>query len=111
MKKLGGEEGLVDTADGWKKEAIRRWGSRVCARKDWKLYVTSRLSSPPPVSPLDLLQGEICSLCLWPIYPLLFSDIEYFCADTWQLLCCVTLMSRGKRRGVFAMNFFGLSKL
>ena len=43
----------------WRKEAIRRWGALAGAGKedrDWKLFVESRLSTPPPVSPVDFLQ-------------------------------------------------------
>ena len=42
---------------------------------DWEVYVTSRLSAPPPTSPAPLLQ-------------------EWYCADVWRLLCCCCLMSR-----------------
>ena len=45
--------------DDWRKEAIRRWGALAGAGKedrDWKLFVESRLSTPPPVSPIDFLQ-------------------------------------------------------
>ena len=43
----------------WRKEAVRRWGALAGAGKedrDWKLFVESRLSTPPPVSPIDFLQ-------------------------------------------------------
>mmetsp|Transcript_20014 Transcript_20014/g.38161 ORF Transcript_20014/g.38161 Transcript_20014/m.38161 type:complete len:336 (+) Transcript_20014:159-1166(+) len=65
------------SADEWKLEAVRRWGPKVAAlmHTDWELYVTSRLSRPPPPSPHDLLQ-------------------EYYAHDTWQLLICCVLMSR-----------------
>ena len=46
-------------SDSWRKEAIRRWGALAGAGKedrDWKLFVESRLSTPPPVSPIDFLQ-------------------------------------------------------
>ena len=62
------------TADGWRAEAVRRWGDAVKA-DDWEVYVTSRLSAPPPTSPAPLLQ-------------------EWYCADVWRLLCCCCLMSR-----------------
>ena len=45
--------------EDWRKEAIRRWGALAGAGKDdrdWKLFVESRLSTPPPVSPIDFLQ-------------------------------------------------------
>ena len=38
---------------------VRRWGALAGAGKedrDWKLFVESRLSTPPPVSPIDFLQ-------------------------------------------------------
>ena len=38
---------------------VRRWGALAGAGKedrDWKLFVESRLSAPPPVSPIDFLQ-------------------------------------------------------
>ncbi|CAM9427683.1 unnamed protein product [Ectocarpus fasciculatus] len=61
----------------WREEAVRRWGVAAGAtpRDDWKKYVQSRLSTPPPVSPLDFLQ-------------------EYYAADTWRLLVACILMSR-----------------
>ena len=62
----------------WRKEAIRRWGALAGAGKedrDWKLFVESRLSTPPPVSPIDFLQ-------------------EYYAADSWRLLFSCILMSR-----------------
>ena len=68
-------------ADGdWRAEAVRRWGAHAGggvapAQRDWKLFVESRLSTPPPVSPLDFLQ-------------------EYYAADTWRLLVSCVLMSR-----------------
>ena len=37
--------------DDWRKEAVRRWGALAGAGKedrDWKLFVESRLSTPPP---------------------------------------------------------------
>ena len=65
-------------SDSWRKEAIRRWGALAGAGKedrDWKLFVESRLSTPPPVSPIDFLQ-------------------EYYAADSWRLLVSCILMSR-----------------
>ena len=62
----------------WRKEAVRRWGALAGAGKedrDWKLFVESRLSTPPPVSPIDFLQ-------------------EYYAADSWRLLVSCILMSR-----------------
>ena len=63
--------------DEWRDEAVRRWGAAAGAtpREDWKKYVQSRLSTPPPVSPLDFLQ-------------------EYYASDTWRLLVACILMSR-----------------
>ena len=63
--------------DDWKREAVRRWGPLAGGGgdRDWKLFVESRLSTPPPVSPLDFLQ-------------------EYYAADTWRLLVSCILMSR-----------------
>jgi len=65
----------VAFCDDWQKEAVRRWGSGCRANENWKLLVESRLSRPPPVSPLDFLQ-------------------EYYAADTWRLLVSCVLMSR-----------------
>jgi methyl-CpG-binding domain protein 4 len=42
---------------------------------DWEKYTLSRMSTPPPASPLDLLQ-------------------EYYCHDPWRLLVSCALMSR-----------------
>ena len=65
--------------DGWRAEARRRWGALAGAgdasARDWKVFVTTRLATPPPVSPLDFLQ-------------------EYYCADSWRLLAACILMSR-----------------
>ena len=58
----------------WHAEACRRWGDK-CQATDWKTFVETRLSTPPPVSPLDFLQ-------------------EYYAADTWRLLVSCILMSR-----------------
>ena len=68
------------TADGWRDEAVRRWGELAgggprAAGRDWEAFVTSRLSKPPPPSPEPLLQ-------------------EFYAADMSQLLCCCVLMSR-----------------
>lgn len=69
------------TEDAWRLEAVRRWGPAVGQMmnegedRDWKEYVQSRLSRPPPVSPIDFLQ-------------------EYYAADTWRLLVACILMSR-----------------
>jgi len=63
----------------WRAEAIQRWGEDAGkvpgGKRDWKLFVESRLSTPPPVSPIDFLQ-------------------EYYAADSWRLLCSCILMSR-----------------
>jgi len=63
--------------DEWKKEAVKRWGHRVedLHFDDWATFVQSRMSTPPPASPHDLLQ-------------------EYYAHDVWQLLCTCVLMSR-----------------
>ncbi len=68
------------TADGWRAEAVRRWGEHVGggvggAERDWETWVSSRLSKPPPPSPLDLIQ-------------------EYYAHDMWQLLCVCALIPR-----------------
>ena len=57
-------------SDSWRKEAIRRWGALAGAGKedrDWKLFVESRLSTPPPVSPIDFLQEYYvaCGVVNW----------------------------------------------
>jgi hypothetical protein len=44
------------TSDGWRAEAIKRWGEHCGQERDWETFVTSRLSKPPPPSPHDLLQ-------------------------------------------------------
>lgn len=71
-------EAPVD-ARGWRAEAVRRWGDLAgggqTAERDWEQYVRSRMSTPPPPSPHDLLQ-------------------EYYAHDVWQLLCVCVLMSR-----------------
>lgn len=71
---------VTDDADAqeWRAEALRRWGPLAGGGKqdrDWKLFVESRLSTPPPVSPLDFLQ-------------------EYYATDVWRLLVSCLLMSR-----------------
>lgn len=69
------------TADGWRTEATRRWGNLAGAAggdkagRAWEVFVRSRLATPPPPSPHDLLQ-------------------EYYAHDAWQLLCVCVLMSR-----------------
>jgi len=70
---------------GWREEATKRWGELAgaaapksgggSAGRDWEKFVRSRLSTPPPLSPHDLLQ-------------------EYYAHDPWQLLCVCVLMSR-----------------
>ena len=44
------------TSDGWRAEAVKRWGEHCGKERDWEAFVTSRLSKPPPPSPHDLLQ-------------------------------------------------------
>jgi len=78
LLELGFADGKVpEEQSEWKKEAVRRWGHRVEALHfdDWSIYVQSRMSTPPPASPHDLLQ-------------------EYYAHDVWQLLCTCALMSR-----------------
>lgn len=78
---LVSEDGAApQDAEGFRNEAIRRWGELAgggmkAAGRDWKEFVSSRLSQPPPPSPEPLLQ-------------------EYYAADMWQLLCTCVLMSR-----------------
>jgi methyl-CpG-binding domain protein 4 len=71
------EDEATAAPDEWREEAVRRWGTAAGAvhRLDWRGYVQSRLSTPPPVSPIDFLQ-------------------EYYAADTWRLLVACILMSR-----------------
>jgi len=65
--------------DGWRSEAVARWGNHAGGgggtERDWKAYVQSRMSKPPPLSDQDLLQ-------------------EYYAQDMWQLLCTCVLMTR-----------------
>jgi methyl-CpG-binding domain protein 4 len=82
----GGPGTTPQRDEEWRAEAVRRWGDGVIAASaaaaasaatplDWRLFVTSRLTTPPPPSKLELLQ-------------------EYYAHDAWQLLCCCVLMSR-----------------
>ena len=78
MEQYDGE--TPSSAEGWHAKALQRWGDHAGKHaageeRDWETFVTSRLSTPPPPSPHDLLQ-------------------EYYAADAWQLLCCCILMSR-----------------
>jgi methyl-CpG-binding domain protein 4 len=88
LARLGADGGAVPaSAAQWRAEAVRRWGDGVvaalpadvaaCKAEDggWRAFVTSRLTTPPPPSPLELLQ-------------------EFYAHDTWQLLACCALMSR-----------------
>ena len=74
---VGGARAEPAAPDEWLAEATRRWGGRVAdvACDDWEAYVQSRISHPPPPSPLELLQ-------------------EFYAHDPWQLLVCCVLMSR-----------------
>ena len=70
----------ASSGDKWAAEAERRWGQEVRRAADgksfdWRKYVQSRMSSPPPPSPHGLLQ-------------------EFYAFDTWQLLIACVLMSR-----------------
>ncbi len=60
LQQLGGDGAAPLTADGWRAEAVRRWGDKVVATLpsggDWQAFVSSRLTTPPPPSSLDLLQ-------------------------------------------------------
>mmetsp|Transcript_3307 Transcript_3307/g.4353 ORF Transcript_3307/g.4353 Transcript_3307/m.4353 type:complete len:208 (-) Transcript_3307:39-662(-) len=64
----------ITCGNDWHAEAVRRWGV-ACQATNWKVFVESRLSTPPPVSPLDFLQ-------------------EWYAVDSWRLLSCCILMSR-----------------
>ena len=69
-----------DDSDKWHAEAVRRWGASVGATEvepitDWKAFVVSRNTTPPPVSNTALLQ-------------------EFYAHDCWQLLVVCVLMSR-----------------
>jgi len=71
-------EGLPETPAAWRAEAVRRWGVSVPSEDripDWEQYVRSRLPTPPPPSPLDLMQ-------------------ERYASDIWRLLVSCTLMAR-----------------
>lgn len=62
----------------WRAEAVRRWGEEVPAADevgDWATYVCSRLSTPPPPSPMNLMQ-------------------ETYAYDPWRLLVACVLMAR-----------------
>ena len=60
-----------------KAEAVERWGSMVAQQpiEDWCRYLSSRTTSPPPLSPFALLQ-------------------EHYAHDGWKLLCACIMMSR-----------------
>ena len=78
VSQVGGAKGVAPSnADEWLAEATRRWGARVAdvACEDWEAYVKSRISRPPPPSPMELLQ-------------------EFYAHDPWQLLVACVLMSR-----------------
>lgn len=65
-------------ADGWRREAVHRWGARVpedSKVKDWEGFVRSRLPSPPPPSPFGIMQ-------------------ERYAYDIWRLLVACTSMAR-----------------
>jgi len=52
--RVGGEDAA------WRTEAVRRWGAAVPPAlppgATWETFVASRLTTPPPPSPLDLMQ-------------------------------------------------------
>ncbi len=79
LPQLGAGAGAVpEAATEWRAEAVRRWGDGVVATlpsDDWRTFVTSRLTTPPPPSTSELLQ-------------------EFYAHDAWQLLACCVLMSR-----------------
>lgn len=55
---------LAPGAEGWRAEAVRRWGDKAALAdtNDWEAYVTSRTSTPPPPSPLELMQVRSAEL-------------------------------------------------
>lgn len=71
--------GAVPSCPGeWRREAVRRWGEAVPPEpqiRAWASYVLSRLPTPPPPSPLDLMQ-------------------ERYAYDPWRLLVTCVLMAR-----------------
>jgi len=72
-----GSAGAGDDA-AFRDEAVKRWGEKVLssgAHEDWKTFVLSRMSTPPPASALDLMQ-------------------EYYAHCPWRLLVSCVLMSR-----------------
>lgn len=73
----GSGRGKKVADDGWRAEAIRRWGPRAgeCETDDWEGFVASREATPAPTSPDMLLQ-------------------EYYADEPWKLLVCCALMSR-----------------
>jgi methyl-CpG-binding domain protein 4 len=71
------EEGSGKGTDPYRQKALDRWGEGVLLSKtdDWETYYLSRLSSPSPHSPMDLLQ-------------------EHYNECPWKLLVSCCLMSR-----------------
>lgn len=79
--------------EAWRRDAVARWGDSVPSASsvsDWKAWTMSRLGTPPPPSPMQLLQ-------------------EYYAHDAWQLLIACALMSRvasGALKHECISNFF-----
>jgi len=79
--------------EAWRRDAVARWGDSVPSARsvsDWKAWTMSRLGTPPPPSPMQLLQ-------------------EYYAHDAWQLLIACALMSRvasGALKHECISNFF-----
>jgi hypothetical protein len=53
---------LAQGAEGWRAEAVRRWGDKAALAEtdDWESYVISRTATPPPPSPMQLMQVQAC---------------------------------------------------
>lgn len=78
LARMGSVAGVGAGGEGsFRDEAVKRWGGKVLSSgaQDWKSYVLSRMSTPPPASALDLMQ-------------------EYYAHCPWRLLVSCVLMSR-----------------